>query len=305
MQALRRQLIREIEAAVGRHEESAVYGGEPGDPGLVGGPTSVSWEIHGDLASVLTAGGGAILMELLHPSVMAGVHEHSAFRTDPQRRTRNTLGFVLQTTFANTRAATALIERVKRLHARVEGVRPDGVPYRALDPELLAWVHTCIPWAVMTAFDRYRRPLTAAEKDGYLREQAVIGRMSGADCVPETMTELEDFVNRIRPELHAGAQFRSFLGFLDSADPVLPKGKLARLERWRSLRGSMLLMPSWARRESGTEVSVLLEKAWLEPSTRLSAKLIRWALPEAPCKRLALRRMAGARPKPESRVETQ
>ena len=84
MQALRRHLIREIEAAVGRHDEPAIYGGEAGDLGLVGGPSSVSWEIHGDLASVLTAGGGAILMEVLHPSVMAGVHEHSAFRKDPE-----------------------------------------------------------------------------------------------------------------------------------------------------------------------------------------------------------------------------
>ena len=55
----------------------------------------------------------------------------------------------------------------------------------ALDPELIAWVHTCIPWAIMNAFDRYRRPLTTEEKDRYLTEQAVIGRMGGAEWVPE------------------------------------------------------------------------------------------------------------------------
>ena len=43
------------------------------------------------------------------------------------------------------------------MHARVNGVRPDGVAYRALDPELIGWVHTCIPWAVMTAYERFNR----------------------------------------------------------------------------------------------------------------------------------------------------
>ncbi len=72
------------------------------------------------------------------------------------------------------------------MHSRVNGVRPDGVAYRALDPELIGWVHTCIPWAVMTAYDRFNRALTDEEKGRYLAEQAVIGRMSGAGEIPET-----------------------------------------------------------------------------------------------------------------------
>ena len=79
---------------------------------------------------------------------------------------------MLRTTFGNTEAATAVIERVKNVHAHINGTRPDGVAYRALDPELIAWVHTCIPWAIMQAFDRYRRPLSDEEKDRYLTEQA-------------------------------------------------------------------------------------------------------------------------------------
>src|SRR5205085_7031585 len=126
-------------------------------------------EINGDLASVTAAGMAAIVMEVLHPSVMAGVFTQSTYRTQPLRRAQNTLGYVLRTTFGSTAAATAVIERVKKVHARVGGVRPDGVPYRALDPELIAWVHTCIPWAIMEAFDRYRRRLSVAERDQYLK----------------------------------------------------------------------------------------------------------------------------------------
>jgi hypothetical protein len=38
-----------------------------------------------------------------------------------------------------------VIERVKKIHSRIGGERPDGRAYRALDPELIAWVHTVHP----------------------------------------------------------------------------------------------------------------------------------------------------------------
>ena len=113
----------------------------------------MSWEIHGDLASLIVGGTAAIIMEILHPSVMAGVFTQSSYRTEPLRRTRSTLGYVLRTTFGSTDAATGVIEAGERMHGRINGKRADGVAYRALDPELIAWVHTCIPWAVMRAYE--------------------------------------------------------------------------------------------------------------------------------------------------------
>jgi RNA polymerase sigma factor (sigma-70 family) len=75
------------------------------------------------------------------------------------------------------------------------------VPYRALDPELIAWVHTCIPWGVMTAYERFNRPLSTAEKDRYLAEQSVLGLMSGADEVLTSVAELDAFIAEMRPKL--------------------------------------------------------------------------------------------------------
>src|SRR5687768_11948074 len=98
-----RQMLRdEIERIGGRHDEPEMYGGPAGDPGLAGGPSSISWEINGDLASVLGGGLAAVVMEVLHPSVMAGVFTQSTYATDPARRARETLGYVLRTTFGNT-----------------------------------------------------------------------------------------------------------------------------------------------------------------------------------------------------------
>ena len=73
MESLRRKVLADIEAVGGRHDEPEIYDGEPGDPGLTGGPCSISWEINGDIAAVGLAGAGAVIMEVLHPSVMAGV----------------------------------------------------------------------------------------------------------------------------------------------------------------------------------------------------------------------------------------
>ena len=221
---LRRRMAADLEAAGGRHDEPEIYGGPPGDPGLAGGPGSLSWEIHGDLATLGIAGTATVLMELLHPSVMAGVHDHSSFWVDPDRRARNTLGYVLRTTFGNTQAATRVIEGVKRIHSRIGGVRPDGVAYRALDPELIAWVHTSIPWGVMLAHERYARPLSIAEKDQYLREQAPIGLMGGADWVPQTVAELDDYVERMRPKLAWNGQIQRFMDFIAGRSAELPSG---------------------------------------------------------------------------------
>jgi uncharacterized protein (DUF2236 family) len=289
----KRRIAAEIEESGGRHDEAWIYGGEPGDPGLAGGPGSISWEIHGDLATLAVAGTAAILMEVLHPSVMAGVSAHSSYRTEPLRRARNTLGYVLRTTFGNTAAATQVIEGVKQVHRRVVGARPDGVPYQALDPELIAWVHTCIPWAVMTAYERTRRRLGTEEKDRYLREQAVIGRMGGADRVPESVGELEAYVERMRPRLAMTEQTRSFLDFLAGRSDDVAVGARERLDRWASIRASMSLMPEWARRLSGTHAPEWVQRIWLRPADHLKAALVRWAYPELPCKQMALARATG------------
>ena len=50
------------------------------------------------------------------------------------------------------------------MHERVNGTMPDGRPYRAMDPELIGWVHNAIPWAIMLAYEAYVRPLSDDEK---------------------------------------------------------------------------------------------------------------------------------------------
>jgi uncharacterized protein (DUF2236 family) len=291
---LRARIRADLEAVGGRHDEPDIYGGEAGDLGLCGGPGSLSWEINGDLASVAAAGMAAIIMEVLHPSVMAGVYEQSSYRTQPLLRAQNTLGYVLRTTFGSTPAATSVIERVHKVHSRITGTRPDGVPYRALDPELIAWVHTCIPWAVMEAYARLVRPLSDAEKSQYLLEQAPVGRMGGAEWVPESVADLDAYVERMRPLMAMTEQTREFIDFLaGAAEGEYHDSAPNQLRRRLDLAASMRLMPAWARHVSGTYQPWVVDRLYLDWTTRLQAAAVRWAMPELPCKQIATARALG------------
>ena len=289
---VRRAVVEDLLTQTGRHDEPHVFGGEPGDPGLIG-PGSMSWEINGDMSSVVLGGIGAIVMEILHPSVMAGVQDLSDYAEDPHRRGRTTFGYVVTTTFGNTTAATRLINAVKRMHGEVEGTRPDGVPYRALDPELIGWVHTCIPWAVMTAYHRYKRPLSDDERDRYLREQAVIGRMGGAGEIPETSAELREYVEAMRPKLSVNQQTLEFFEFLMSMPfGMRAPGPLSRPAHQFQLEAGMSLMPSWARRMTGFDAPSIARRTLHEPSLFTYARLVRWAFGTPPYRRLAEERAA-------------
>lgn len=291
---LKRRIVAEFETAAGRHDDPAVYGGPPGDPGLVG-PGSVSWEINADLASVSQAGLPAIVLEILHPSVVAGVQDLSDYRQDPFRRARATLGYVLATTFGNTEAATALIERVRHVHSYVTGTRPDGVPYRALDPELITWVHTCIPWMIMRTFEHVNRPLSREERDRYLTEQAVIGRMGGTDWVPTTAAELDDYVADMRPKLSVNAQTREFIDFLLTSPfyPDLPQALDRRIHRL-ALYAGMTRAPEWARELIGFDRPPVAMRPLITPMLQLDARRLRWAVGTPRFLELAGRRAAGA-----------
>ena len=136
------------------------------DPGLFG-PDSVTWKLHNDFC-LLAGGLRALMLQTMHPLAMAGVADHSNYRTDPLGRLANTSAYVGTTVFGTTAEATAAVATVKRVHRRVVGVAPDGRPYDANDPHLLTWVHHTLvdsflrvvpPLRLATAQRRRSRPL--------------------------------------------------------------------------------------------------------------------------------------------------
>ena len=301
MNLLKRHIAEDFTRQVGTHDQREVFAEPAGDPGLIG-PRSVSWEINSDVSAIAIAGTRSIVMELLHPSVMAGVGQQSNYREQPYRRAQTTFGWVVTTTFGSTAAAERMIERVKRMHSRVNGIRPDGVPYSALDPELIAWVHTMIPWGVMDAFERFNRPLSIEEKDRYLSEQSVVALMSGAVEVPTTVADLEAYVEEMRPKLQVTDMLREFFDFLIDGPlgALTPPGPLARPTKLFQVASGMSLAPRWAQEMTGFDRNELAQRTLQGSSMQTYARLLRWSFGTPPWRTLADERLGVPAARPES-----
>ncbi|HEY7451945.1 MAG TPA: oxygenase MpaB family protein, partial [Candidatus Limnocylindria bacterium] len=130
-------------------------------------PGSVSWRVDRE-AVVLAGGTCALLLQVAHPAVAAGVDAHSDFRADPFARLRRTLGASWSIVFGDRSSAERAIRRINAVHELVRGVVPEtGAPYRALDPELLLWVHATLVDTALRMHDRFVAPLSVDEMNRY------------------------------------------------------------------------------------------------------------------------------------------
>lgn len=144
---------------------------DAGDPGLFG-PASASWSIISEPAAIV-GGIRALLVQLLHPLAMAGVADHSRFRNDALGRLQRTSSYITATTFASTSEALAATAAVRRAHRRVAGFAPDGRPYQAADPHLLAWVSIALTSSFLATHRLYGpRRLSAETADRFVAEQS-------------------------------------------------------------------------------------------------------------------------------------
>jgi len=94
------------------------------DEGLFG-PGSVTWRVNRE--GVLLLGGGcALILQVAHPLVAAGVAEHSNYREDPWGRLYRTLDLTTKIVFGSTKAAKEASDRIKEVHGRVKGVTKES-----------------------------------------------------------------------------------------------------------------------------------------------------------------------------------
>ncbi|NIE69610.1 MULTISPECIES: oxygenase MpaB family protein [unclassified Pantoea] len=246
----------------------------PGDPGLFG-PDSTIWRIHGDFPAMLCGGISALMLQMLHPAALAGVWDHSSFRQDMLGRLRRTSQFIAVTTFGNSADARTLIERVKRIHLQVSGTDSNGNPYAASDPHLLTWVHVAETSRFLAAHLRYKNPaLSRAEQDRYYQEAAQVAIALGAEQVPCSVTDVEHYLQAIRPELCFDARTQEVMALLMNAPAP---GWQARPAMRTMLQAGIGLLPAWAQLQLQRPVSPLTQ--WrTDRQMLLLARLLRWSI---------------------------
>lgn len=136
----------------------------------------VAFRVNGERLTVL-GWSRAILLQLAHPLIAAGVFEHSGFRTSPLaavRRLHQTTQAMLAITFGDQRRHGAAIDGIRRIHTRVNGALreavgpfPAGTPYSAEDPALLLWVHVTLIESVLVTYEQLVGPLSRRDLDDY------------------------------------------------------------------------------------------------------------------------------------------
>jgi uncharacterized protein (DUF2236 family) len=169
-----------------------------GDLGYFG-PESVSWQVHREV-TVLFGGARALLIHAAHPLVIAGARETRFYERNPWRRLERTLLLTYAITFGSKAEARAAADTINEVHSRVKGVdEVTGLPYDALDPELLLFVHASLVESALL-FER----LTVGKLDDEGRQRFHEEQMLAAEMllvprrsIPPTVPALRAYVREV------------------------------------------------------------------------------------------------------------
>jgi uncharacterized protein (DUF2236 family) len=238
------------------------------------GRDSVVWRVHGDVTTMMVGGVAALLLQMLHPSVLAGVWDHSNFRDDMLGRLRRTARFISLTSYGSREEAEGAIARVRAVHDGIIGRRPDGRPYAASDPHLLAWIHLTEAISFLGGWIRYAEPaMPARDQDRYFSEMARIAGALGADPVPRSRAEAEALIESMRGELAVTGRTREVAR-------IVLKQRAAHVAmasvQALTFSAAVDLLPSWAQRMHGFDGGNLA-RPLVRAGTRGIARTLRWA----------------------------
>ena len=205
-------------------------------PRLVPGPGSATWRYAGD-ARILATSGYALILQIAHPTVAAGVREHSNFTADPWGRLLRTLDYTTTMAYGGPHAAKAMGRRIREMHKHITGRKRNGERYFALEPEAFAWVHATLAMSIVIGSERFARPMPPVEVERFYGEWRGIGRLLGiaADTLPERWQGFGEYFDRMVDErLERSDVVDDVLRAL--AGPTPPPLPLLRERAWQVIR---------------------------------------------------------------------
>jgi uncharacterized protein (DUF2236 family) len=187
------------------------------------------WQVNREMI-LLAAGGRALLMQLAHPKVAAGVAEHSRFQENPFARLHRTMSAMWSIVFDEKAQARAALERIENVHARVHGNVASGegsfagAPYDANDQDLLLWVHATLIDSAILAYDFLVAPMAEQERTAYYNDSKKLAALFGIkeELIPSSLGEFDAYMksmtsDRLREDLLATSSTRGH-GFLKLPD---------------------------------------------------------------------------------------
>lgn len=208
------------------------FAGPQGDPGWFG-PGSAVWKVHSHTTALIFGLQCAAFMERLDPSIFWMGTDHSRVverdedgnptgRFDiegAQLRLGHSVAFFIGTAYGSTATAEKLAQTVRAMHHTIKGVRPDGLPYDADDPEWLRWNYATVVWGIATAHEMYH-PLALSDIDRYYAEFVRVGRALGGTDLPATKADTLECLRSYLPRLALthGAATSTGAALMDNPD---------------------------------------------------------------------------------------
>lgn len=279
---IKQLIIQQVRSIVNSGKSPTEFLYPPGDPGLFG-PESVVWRVHGDFMSMMIGGISSLILQALHPLALAGVWDHSSFREDLKGRLGRTAFFIAATTYGNTEMATHAISRVKKIHASLQGIHPDGRTYRVSDPHLLYWVHLTEAYSFLNSHRIYVNPsISESDQNQYFAEMSKISEGLGClmmdeygnDQFARTISSLNHAIESYFPELEYSDRSKWVVDLLENL-PADPKTYvLNRL----IVKAGFYNLPDWAYPMMNRPVPTKIERQLVNQSIHLIAKPVRWAM---------------------------
>lgn len=159
------------------------------------GPDSLTWQLGFPRSSVLIAG-RALLLQVAHPVIGAGVRDFSSFKTDPWGRLNRSIESLETQLFGGPKSVEESA-KLREMHKTIKGIGFHGERYSALMPEAWAWVHLSNLDSVLRFHQGAGPRLTAAQTRRLFGEWRQVGLVLGIkdSDMPTTIEELHGYVD--------------------------------------------------------------------------------------------------------------
>jgi uncharacterized protein (DUF2236 family) len=243
-------------------------------------PDDILWQVNREVLLILS-GARAVLLEVAHPLIAAGVANHSDYRRRPLKRLFRTVRAMQLLSFGTLEDARQAAKRVHLAHRPVKGTLaqdvgplPEGTGYDARDPELGLWVFATVIDSILVGYDLLIRPLSADEKAAYYEDSKRMAHLLGVPpkTMPNAYTDFQAYMDRM---LHSEVLAVGDLG-RDVANGLFAHPLVGPLARVGSFCGIGLL-PEHLRAAFGFRWGDR-QTRWLERIGRFS----RWLRPKLP-----------------------
>lgn len=167
--------------------------------------------------AIFLGAGRALLLQLAHPAVAQGVHDHSDFKRNPFKRLQGTLESTLAVVYGSEELAEGVGRRIRWIHDFVV-----GPTYAANDPENLLWVHATLLDTALRCHTDFVGPLDDDDAETYYRQMCRCNDVFGIppELHPPSLADFRAYFDATVAGLTVTDVGRDLSAFI--LDPELP-----------------------------------------------------------------------------------